>query len=834
MGTDRIRCGGLWLLVTLVLAACGGGGGGSAGPVEVPPPTAPVPITLSLATGASWVPAGDSVTVSWVTTNGATGCTASGDWSGRRPAVGKETVGPLTNDMSFTLQCEGPAGTTPVHATVTAVVTPATAAPTLNHVVSDSGRSALDYVHLTLQVVDLVWDATHARIHLATRPDSPTLPGQLVSLDPSTQQVMATAPLRGTPWTLAMSADGQWLYVGYSDGTGLQRLRAADLQTDWVAATGTAHAAITAVLPSPTSPRTVAVFDSDSINFSDFQRLQIFDDGVARPAAVATGRNMGADTIYDLRWAPDGSALSVWASPVPVSVEVTASGLGAWRYQALGGAGHLIGRRAFSPDGRVFDLDRPDQLAGTLGDIGSGERNRDEIAGSGKSFASRTHLIGSYVDGVEISSYDLDHYGFIDNIVFNGVADPGYPGGKLITWGTNGLAVGGVHGLLVARGSFAGPGGATPLSQPMATVGHGSTNSGDGDQAVAEIGKVLGSLSLRVANVYANDIAADRCGHLYAAVMARAPAHANRVLHLDATTLAVLGSGWAGSDPKLLAVADDCSTLYATQARVNAVLRLSAPGLQQEAEIPLGVDSNALVYAQALAVAPGSPNTVAVALTDQPFCGSWNRGIAVFDGTTERRRRHVDAAPYGTRNVTWGADANTLYGADASHIYVMAVGVDGVHEPALLFDRTLAFGDSFLPRDLLYSPARRQLVDPLGNIFDLGEPNTPPRRLDTSRGAVGYCGMPLQAQAVDASSGRIFFAASEGAASHLVDDTRLVITSHDPATGKREQVAKVRMLDLGLQPLSYPSRLVRTGPDRLVLLTDSGQLVALQGPMLSP
>jgi fibronectin type 3 domain-containing protein len=77
-----------------------------------------------------------SSTLTWSSTD-ATSCTASGAWSGSKPLSGSESVGPLTQDSTFTLSCTGSGGTTSRPVTVTVAAANGTAdlswiAPTTN------------------------------------------------------------------------------------------------------------------------------------------------------------------------------------------------------------------------------------------------------------------------------------------------------------------------------------------------------------------------------------------------------------------------------------------------------------------------------------------------------------------------------------------------------------------------------------------------------------------------------------------------------------------------------------------------------------------------------
>lgn len=95
----------------MLLTACGGGGGGSsdADPQPNTPPGSTPAATLTLSASQTSVDAGDSVSLSWQTTD-ADSCTASGGWSGSRATSGSETVGPLTQTTTYSLSCSGAGG----------------------------------------------------------------------------------------------------------------------------------------------------------------------------------------------------------------------------------------------------------------------------------------------------------------------------------------------------------------------------------------------------------------------------------------------------------------------------------------------------------------------------------------------------------------------------------------------------------------------------------------------------------------------------------------------------------------------------------------------------
>lgn len=116
--------------------------------------TPPQPPTVSVGLSKSSIQTGsETATVSWTSTN-ATGCTASGDWSGAKGTAGSESVGPFAaaTSKTYKLDCTGPGGTVSGSKTLTVAAAPA---PTVS--LSRSTGSIT-----TEQTVKLTWSSTSA------------------------------------------------------------------------------------------------------------------------------------------------------------------------------------------------------------------------------------------------------------------------------------------------------------------------------------------------------------------------------------------------------------------------------------------------------------------------------------------------------------------------------------------------------------------------------------------------------------------------------------------------------------------------------------------------
>ncbi|MEM7082341.1 MAG: choice-of-anchor U domain-containing protein [Pseudomonadota bacterium] len=87
---------------------CTGDGGSTSDSVNVNVSAAGAPSVSFVATPSS-VQSGESTTLSWSSTN-TDSCSASGDWSGTLGTSGTQSVGPLTSDSTFVINCSGAGG----------------------------------------------------------------------------------------------------------------------------------------------------------------------------------------------------------------------------------------------------------------------------------------------------------------------------------------------------------------------------------------------------------------------------------------------------------------------------------------------------------------------------------------------------------------------------------------------------------------------------------------------------------------------------------------------------------------------------------------------------
>jgi hypothetical protein len=701
---------------------------------------------------------------------------------------------------------------------------------------SDSGRTSLLYMTVQLVVNDAVWDATHGLIHVVTAANSPANASSIVSLDPKTGLVQATHLLSGEPKSIALSADGQYIYAGLSKGGGVVRVHTSGLASDISMPVGTATSTVLQIRVSPTSPTTIAVIvDMLAPADGSYAGIELFDDAVLRPAilhGVITGPPSPGLFVSasDLHWSADATTINatMTVSAGVATLAVAASGVTVTDFQLwpIRMPGRIDGTRIYLDDGRVIDFAGPVQQPGRFADYNNSSTARAELLANQKTFSAQDHLFesqfGPSIDGMTWNAFDANTFAIIDTITFKGLVNAKY--GKLITWGANGLAWADADGFVIASGSFAEQGGGAAQAAAPAVVATGSFTGSNG------------AVNFTVLNFGANDVAADSCNHLYIATSATSAFRPNSVVAYDVPSGTVTGSAYAGSEPYFLAASDDCTAVYAALYYSNSIARLSAPSLAIETVLPLNGGSASLfpfAIGRSIGVAPGARNTIAIARASMQMflCGDGDLGITVFDGAIERPVIY-DSGVYGIKSIVWGSTASSLYGEDSEQaLYSLATDSTGVTGATTLNAAIHpSQADVNIGMDLYFDRVTNHLYDSFGRGFDTVNA-TPfgPLALPTPT-ATDSCGTPLGGRTTDPTSGKLFYVNyNQGSGPQGI----LSLASFDGKT-----LALIDQAQLAETPIptdyGAPVRVVRLPPDRLAFVTNSGNLVIFEGPMLSP
>lgn len=220
-----------------------------------------------------------------------------------------------------------------------------------------------------------------------------------------------------------------------------------------------------------------------------------------------------------------------------------------------------------------------------------------------------------------------------------------------------------------------------------------------------------------------------------------------------------------------IAISDDGQYLYTGSKENPVIYRLTLSTLQQDLQIPLGTMMNG---SQAIpnivgnmAVAPGEPQTIAVALAS-PGGLPATAGTQVFDGAVARAQSLAPLGYYASPDsISWGSDATSLY----AYRYSQQQPFDEEIDSVAVSGSGLSVESSI---DLTGGPDNvQQLIYQQGQLFDLDGYV----RAAATGSIVGQFQMPSQLTAggiqvisvtPDSANGRAFMLIRDTEQSHLL------------------------------------------------------------------
>jgi hypothetical protein len=699
---------------------------------------------------------------------------------------------------------------------------------------SSSGRTSLAVMTLNLWTNAVAWDPVNDVLQVVTGSSSPTQPSSLLSVNPHTGRIVASQALTTQPLTVAVSNDGQYVYVGFDMGGGVQRFIAKTLAPDLKIAVGDNTTYIQDIQVSPVDPRTIAVCAWFIVPFMQRPGVVVFDDAVMRPnmfqgTFAVPGYIFGYANVDagKTSWSPDASTLYVFnlSQQGMYQLNVTAQGLSladwlTW-VPSQGIGGRIVGHVVYIDGGQVVDLTGPVQVLGRFPGGYTNQQYRAELLANNKSFSVEDHYNAvPTVDAMILWASDTTNYSTIDSLIFPGITSA--TEGKLYSWGTEGIAWGDSGRLVIASGNFAQSGGAAaPIASPP----------------VVSSGTAMGTvnpLSYQILAAAALDVAADKCQNLYVSTSGGSGFHPNSVVAIDPANGMAKTSVYAGSEPYYLAVADDCSAVYAGLAQSSSVVRINVASMGVDETIPLPANAEwGFATSRSLSVAPGAPHSVAVATeTSGTGCLAIDNNVMIFDDATARPIAYSNPndAFYAVRGVAFGATASALYGFSLDHSDVLAFTLDGtgITNAVEVTQSTGNFpedGGRFINFDALTG----RIYDQLGNVFDTrANKSVGPIKLNVGPFTLASaCGTATQAMTTDQTTGKVFFV------TWLGGQLGLEIDSYDESSLALLETAQIPFSD-AVGDFGPVLRLVRPDSQSLALVTSTGYLVLLHGPMLAP
>jgi hypothetical protein len=217
-----------------------------------------------------------------------------------------------------------------------------------------------DFTQRTLDIApqDLVWNPATQRLYVLTAQDSAQHGGSIVEVDPATGTLGRILPLRTDlvlpRGPLAVSGDGQYLYVGMTTASGAQveRVRVSDFTRDLTIPVPNGTASIKV---APGQPQTLAISTENSPS-----SIVIYDGATARSQRFDAGNyfswgaNNGVLYAYENRYPQNGSLHELAAGPSGLTLTRTVAHVD--QYQSFIDSNmSYAGGQLYWDTGTVFD-----------------------------------------------------------------------------------------------------------------------------------------------------------------------------------------------------------------------------------------------------------------------------------------------------------------------------------------------------------------------------------------------------------------------------------------------------------------------------------------------
>ncbi len=476
---------------------------------------------------------------------------------------------------------------------------------------------------LNMPVNDVAYDKLSKKL-FASVPSRAGAGGNAVTeIDPVTAALGASVFVGSEPNKIAISDDGQALYVGLD---GAAQVRRVDVATHTAGTqfrigadqgTGTAfNAGDLAVVPG--NPNAVAVARIQPGLSPPGTGVAVYDNGVQRPNIALTIQGPSSIAFGETAAILYGSGGGALKKMTVDAAGVTAAGepLPFFPGELQFEAGLL-----YSDRGQVYNP-TTGALAGTFANAGFGPFVVDAAAGRAF-FIINAQTHGN--DPVTLRAYDINTFTAVGEIAIGGVF--GTPT-SLVRWGANGLAfrTNGNQLFLVQTELI-------PSIEPIPTPTPTPTATPTPTPVPVEV-------SVRHVPLVTKDLAYIPSSQaIYASIPSAAGPSGNSVTAIDPATGSVGTPVFVGSEPTKLALADDGHNLYIGLNGASSVRRFDTATQTAGLQFALGTSpanpiSDGFYSAADLAAMPGSPGSVAVCRITSSFNPSTS--LSVYDDGVKR------------------------------------------------------------------------------------------------------------------------------------------------------------------------------------------------------
>jgi hypothetical protein len=637
---------------------------------------------------------------------------------------------------------------------------------------------------IPLTTNDLVYSASTGKLYASVPSSAGNAGNSIAAIDPTSGVVNSSTFIGSEPNKLALSDDGNSLYVWLDGSLSFRRFDTVtntpglQFSMGQDSVSGRYIARDFAVAPGNASVLAVA---RTFINVSAPAGVAIFDNGVRRPN-VAGGNSDGSNSL-----AFSASASKLYGADFSgfQTMIIDASGVSVRSTSSLAANARIkfSNGLVFTSSGQVINP----EINSLLGTLAADSQAFVPDAAAGRAYYLTS---GPSSTTLTLKAFDVNTFALLGSIDIGSVV--GSPT-SLVRWGANGLAFRTTGNQLFIIQTSLIPS-AEPVPTPTPTPS--PTPSPSPSPAPA--------LFVKQVTLTTNDLIYNQgTQKLYASVPSSEGSTGNSITEIDPVAGSISNQTFIGSEPTELGMADDGATLYvgldgAAAIRKYNILTHTAG---QQFYIGRHTDNGPYGFTD-LAVAPGNPSIIAVARQFRNFGGANAGGVAIFDNGVQLP--NTGPTFFDGSSFLAFASPSILYGNDfhfPESLTTMTVDGSGV----TVTGKTpfIAGNAMILANGLLYG-SKGQVINP-----------TTGELIGTFIGTFNFGA----AHAVDPANGRVFFVGftSSGVQLRAYDINTFVPLGSVNIPGVT----------------GTPSNLVRWGSNGLAFRTNSGQVFMIETALVN-
>ncbi|MCA1593526.1 MAG: DUF4214 domain-containing protein [Acidobacteria bacterium] len=486
---------------------------------------------------------------------------------------------------------------------------------------------------IALNTKDLVYNPAAQAIYASVPSSAGPQGNSVTTIDPVAATTRTPVFVGSEPTKLALSENGQSLYVGLNGAGAVRRFNIVTQTPDLLFSlgndsfTGPFVAGDMDVMPG--RAETVAVSRNSASFNGGSTDIAIFDDGVARTKTAGGGGSVKFSSPTRLF-----SNGNFSAGILRHKVDATGVTFDTSYPSANGGSLRVDNGLIFTGNGSVLDAD-----TGVLKGTFTGDNIRSNSIMTTDAALGRAYFLTiSGLTGL-LRVYDTNTFRPLGSVTIPNIGFTQNPDGfqfsSLIRWGQNGLAFRTTTHVIIIQSPVINPTGTVPAPTPLPSPTPTPSPTPEAPTFVRRVPLTI--------NDFAYQATAQK---LYVSLPSSAGPRGNSITPVDPATGAVGQSVFVGSEPKGMAISDNGQFIYTWLEGAQAIRRFDVASQTPGLQFPI---TN--IRPTDMEVMPGSPQTLALTSGSTPL---------IFDDGVQRANSSSNFIRVG--QIEFSSNPTILYG----------------------------------------------------------------------------------------------------------------------------------------------------------------------------